>query len=80
MFTDSIAFVVQTTRRILVSNRRNGVNSSQAFSLAHPYAYTQAYADIAADGEIISATQYLSRRPHEAAMVVREYRAFFHAA
>ncbi len=31
-FTDSIAFVVQTIRRISVSKRRNGVNSSQAFS------------------------------------------------
>lgn len=30
--TDSIALVVQTMRRISVSNRRNGVNSSQAFS------------------------------------------------
>lgn len=30
--TDSIAFVVQTMRRISVSNRRNGTNSSQAFS------------------------------------------------
>ncbi|MDQ1064590.1 hypothetical protein QFZ32_000029 [Streptomyces canus] len=30
--TDSIAFVVQTMRRISVSNRRNGVKSSQAFS------------------------------------------------
>jgi hypothetical protein len=31
-FTDSMAFVVQTMRRISVSNRRNGVNSSHAFS------------------------------------------------
>ncbi|GAA3081882.1 hypothetical protein GCM10017562_59040 [Streptomyces roseofulvus] len=31
-FTDSIAFVVQTMRRISVSNRRNGVNSCHAFS------------------------------------------------
>ncbi len=30
--TDSIALVVQTMRRISVSKRRNGVNSSYAFS------------------------------------------------
>jgi hypothetical protein len=30
--TDSIAFVLQTMWRISVSNRGNGVNSSQAFS------------------------------------------------
>src|SRR4051794_5944169 len=30
--TDSIAFMVQTTRRISVSNWRNGTNSAQAFS------------------------------------------------
>lgn len=30
--TDSMAFVVQTMRRISVSKRRNGVNASQAFS------------------------------------------------
>ena len=31
-FTDSMAFVVQTMRRISVSSRRNGVNSSHSFS------------------------------------------------
>ena len=30
--TDSMALVVQTILRISASNRRNGVNSSQAFS------------------------------------------------
>lgn len=44
-------------------------------SLANPYACTQACADIAADGEIVAAKQYLSRHLREVELVARQYRA-----
>ncbi|WP_393086220.1 hypothetical protein [Streptomyces sp. LN704] len=43
-----------------------------------PRGYAQAYATIAADGEIVSIGQYLNRHSHEVELVAREYRAFTH--
>ncbi len=43
-----------------------------------PRGYAQAYATVAADGEIVSIGQYLNRHSHEVELVAREYRAFTH--
>ncbi|MEU3294303.1 endonuclease NucS domain-containing protein [Streptomyces longwoodensis] len=43
-----------------------------------PRGYAQAYATIAADGEIVSIGQYLNRHSPEVELVAREYRAFTH--
>jgi hypothetical protein len=40
-----------------------------------PRGYEQAYASIAADGEIVSIGQYLNRHSHEVEMVAREWRS-----
>ncbi|MFG3424884.1 endonuclease NucS domain-containing protein [Streptomyces californicus] len=62
-------------RRIWVRHEQ-GVRAYS--SLADLSAYAQAYADIAANGEIISVTQYLGRHSREVELVAREYRAFVH--
>ncbi|MFD5766076.1 hypothetical protein ACFWIN_09675 [Streptomyces sp. NPDC127049] len=43
-----------------------------------PRGYAQAYASIAADGEIVSIGQYLNRHSREVELVAKEYRAFVH--
>jgi hypothetical protein len=44
-----------------------------------PRGYAQAYASIAADGEIVTIGQYLNRHSREVEPVAREFRAFVHA-
>ncbi|OWA08849.1 hypothetical protein B9W62_13700 [Streptomyces sp. CS113] len=65
-----------------VDERRVWVRHTQgarAYSArANPSAYAQACADIAANGEIISVTQYLNKHSREVELVAREYRAFIH--
>ncbi|MFF8712199.1 endonuclease NucS domain-containing protein [Streptomyces sp. NPDC015184] len=47
-------------------------------SASHPREYRQAFANIAADGEIVSVGQYIARHSREAEIVAREYRALIH--
>lgn len=52
---------------------------AQDYSLAsHPRDCRQAFASIAADGEIVSVGQYIARHSREAEIVARKYRAFVH--
>jgi hypothetical protein len=44
-----------------------------------PRGYAQAYASIAADGEIVTIGQYLNRHSREVELVARESRAFVRA-
>ncbi|MFD8079354.1 endonuclease NucS domain-containing protein [Streptomyces sp. NPDC059718] len=62
-------------RRIWVENEQGVCVYS---SITQPYDFARAYAEITADGEIVSVEQYLNRYSREVEMVAREYRAVIH--